>query len=208
MPGRPPSRPGILALLWRVAPVIVLAPGLHRQLAGLVPVGSSSVQRRACADGLRRRARTQSNGGAGVAADRVRSGAGSSRALHSEEASVTDVPRALPGNDVLALIEHFDAKIDGFKKEILDLIREGRIAHTREHEAQQLVCQHSMTDHENAIRPLEAFVTEERRKDADRNARTRPLVRSAVWVTDHWPISLFVGSIIVAILYHFGVLTP
>jgi hypothetical protein len=110
-------------------------------------------------------------------------------------------PRRINGNDVLAIIDHIDSKVDGLEKRLMTVIREGREAHTKEHSEQQSVCQTSME-------PLQTWYSRERRRESDRSARSRPLVRSAVWVTDHWPVSLFVGSIIAAVLYHFGVLQP
>jgi hypothetical protein len=107
----------------------------------------------------------------------------------------------LSAGAVLAIIEHIDAKVSELKKDILAVIAEGRVVHTKEHNDQQLTCQHSME-------PLQTWYTQERRKADDRNARARPLVRTAVWVTNHWVVAIGIVSGIVALLYRIGVLHP
>ncbi len=93
---------------------------------------------------------------------------------------------------MLKIIEHIDAKLADLKDELLGVIREGRELHTKEHADQ--------------FGPVVTWYQQERRAAERRDARVRPLVRAAVWVTDHWIVSVAVVGGIVAALFRLGVL--
>lgn len=93
---------------------------------------------------------------------------------------------------MLKIIEHMDAQLAKLKVELLNVIREGREAHTKEHADQ--------------FGPVVSWYQNERRAAERRDARVRPLVRAAVWITDHWIVSVAVAGAVVAVLLRLGVL--
>lgn len=92
----------------------------------------------------------------------------------------------------MLIIDHIDAKIAELRREFLAALREGREQHTREHAEQ--------------VKPLQDWFERERRSEERRDARVRPLVLAAVWVTDHWIVSGAVFAGLFALLVHFGII--
>jgi amino acid transporter len=121
--------------------------------------------------------------------------AGGTERRRTPQRSQPSAAGSFRGDDVLAIIEHIDRKVDDLKAELLSVIREGREAHTREHADQQLVCRTSME-------PLQTdFLTRQRARN-DREARVGPLVAAATWATNHWIVFVAIlGAVVVAISY-------
>jgi hypothetical protein len=111
----------------------------------------------------------------------------------------TPTAHELRGDDVLAIIDHIDKKVDGLETKILSVIKEGQDAHTREHEQQQLVCAHSMA-------PLQTYVNEAQAAEVRRDARVQPLVSLAQWATNHWVVAVGIVTAILALLVKIGVI--
>ena len=115
--------------------------------------------------------------------------------------TTTDDSSGLSGSDVFKLMEHIDLKVDGVKREIMGVIVEGRVAHTHEHETQQ-VAQAQILD------PIQKWFEKVHREDERRDARMRPLVQAATWVTNHWIVSASAVGLALAGLTHIGVIRP
>jgi hypothetical protein len=131
----------------------------------------------------------------GVALAYAAASADRRRGLSTRRAST---PHQLRGDEVFEIIAHIDTKVDGLETKILSVIKEGREAHTKEHAEQRLACARSM-------RPLEVYVSAAQKADERRDARVKPLVSAAEWVTNHWAVSLAVAAAIAAALVRLGV---
>jgi hypothetical protein len=105
------------------------------------------------------------------------------------------------GAEVLQIMDYMDKRVGETEERLMTVIREGRVAHTQEHKEQQLVCQHAML-------PLEQDFARRSRNEERRVARVEPLVRAAVWVTNHWQVSIAVAAGTIWLLVHAGVLQP
>jgi hypothetical protein len=115
------------------------------------------------------------------------------RSPRKTEADVT------AGTDVMLIINHVDKRLGELETRLMNVIREGREAHTREHIEQQSICQHSMA-------PLQADYARRENADIRRDARVAPVVRVAVWVSNHWVVSLAIAAAGLWLLHWAGVL--
>jgi hypothetical protein len=107
-------------------------------------------------------------------------------------------PPAVDPNDVLTLV--FE-RIDRMEDRLMNVIREGREAHTREHEQAALACKVAMG-------PLQSDFDARQQAKRDTQARIGPIKAVFVWATDHWQVTVAILGLIGALLFALGWVHP
>jgi hypothetical protein len=107
--------------------------------------------------------------------------------------------RGVDGGDVMLIINHVDGRFRELRDEIKADLKEGREAHSREHAAE-------IEPLKVRVQCLEDDLTARQEARERRDARVEPLVRGAVWVTNHWPVSLAALAAFGWLLVRIGVL--
>ena len=103
----------------------------------------------------------------------------------------------MDGGDVILIINHVDKRLGETEDRIMNVIREGREVHTREHSEQQSYCVVRMT-------PLQDDLAARQRKESDHDARVAPLIDLARWATNHWYVTVAIMGALVFVISYLG----